>query len=193
MKGTEKIIAHIEADAKAKANAILAEAEQKCAEIKKQYEEQASELYSKKIREGVKACQDLEEGALRISRMEAKKGILAAKQDMVAKSFNLASERINSLPENDYIAFLVKLAKDAGGKGDEEIILNAKDRSSIGQKLLQALNAEGVHMSLAEETRDITGGLILRSGAVETNCSTELLVEICKGELSSKLADILFQ
>ena len=193
MKGTEKIIAHIEADAKAKANEILAEAEQKCAEIKKQYEEQASELYSKKIREGVKACQDLEEGALRISRMEAKKGILAAKQDMVAKSFNLASERINSLPENDYIAFLVKLAKDAGGKGDEEIILNAKDRSSIGQKLLQALNAEGVHMSLAEETRDITGGLILRSGAVETNCSTELLVEICKGELSSKLADILFQ
>ena len=193
MKGTEKIIAHIEADAKAKANEILAEAEQKCAEIKKQYEEQASELYSKKIREGVKACQDLEEGALRISRMEAKKGILAAKQDMVAKSFNLASERINSLPENDYIAFLVKLAKDAGGKGDEEIILNAKDRSLIGQKLLQALNAEGVHMSLAEETRDITGGLILRSGAVETNCSTELLVEICKGELSSKLADILFQ
>ena len=193
MKGTEKIIAHIEADAKAKANEILAEAEQKCAEIKKQYEEQASELYSRKIREGVKACQDLEEGALRISRMEAKKGILAAKQDMVAKSFNLASERINSLPENDYIAFLVKLAKDAGGKGDEEIILNAKDRSSIGQKLLQALNAEGVHMSLAEETRDITGGLILRSGAVETNCSTELLVEICKGELSSKLADILFQ
>ena len=70
MKGTEKIIAHIEADAKTQADAILAEAEAKCADIKAKYEEEASRLYSDRIRDGVKACQDQEDGALRISRME---------------------------------------------------------------------------------------------------------------------------
>ncbi len=193
MKGTEKIIAHIEADARAKADEITAAAEQKCAEIKKQYEEQASELYSEKIREGVKACQDREEGALRISRMEARKGILSVKQEMVSKSFDLARDKITSLPEDAYVAFLARLAKEAAGNGNEEIILNPRDRDAIGQKLLQAVNADGGQMTLSEETRDITGGLILRSGAVETNCSAELLVDICKGELSSGLANILFQ
>ena len=41
MKGTEKIIAHIEADAKAQADKIIAEAENRCAEIKTKYEEGA--------------------------------------------------------------------------------------------------------------------------------------------------------
>ena len=48
-------------------------------------------------------------------------------------------------------------------------------------------------MTLSDETRDITGGLILRRGNIEANCSVELLVELCKGELSSRLADILFK
>ena len=37
MKGTEKIIAHIQADAKAQADAILAQAEQQCASIREDY------------------------------------------------------------------------------------------------------------------------------------------------------------
>ena len=193
MKGTEKIIAHIEADAAAREKEILAAAEQKCAEIKAKFEEQASALYSDKIREGVKACQDFEDGALRISRMEARKSVLAVKQEMVSKSFELAQEKIVNLPEGQYVAFLAKLAKQASGSGDEEIILNSRDRAAIGEKLLKAVNADGKNMKLADETRDIAGGLILRSGSVETNCTVELLVDLCKGELSSQLADLLFQ
>ena len=38
MKGTEKIIAHIQADAKAQADAILAQAEQQCAGIREDFD-----------------------------------------------------------------------------------------------------------------------------------------------------------
>ena len=58
MKGTEKIIAHIQADAKAQADAILAQAEQQCAEIRQNYEIKARDAYGEKIRVGVKANQD---------------------------------------------------------------------------------------------------------------------------------------
>ena len=193
MKGTEKIIAHIQADAKAQADAVIAAAEQKCAEVKAKYEEQASRLYSDKIRDGVKACQDQEDGALRISKMEARKSMLAVKQEMVEKSFALATEKIVALPEDRYVAFLAELAKRASGSGDEELILNKRDHDAIGEKLLKAVNADGAHMTLSDETRDIAGGLILRRGSIEANCSVELLVELCKGELSSRLADILFK
>ena len=192
MKGTEKIIAHIEADADAQVRAILAEAEAKCADIRAKYEEEASRIYGDRIRDGVRACQDQEDGALRISRMEARKSVLAVKQEMVEKSFDLALEKITALPEDRYVAFLAGLAKNAAVTGEEEVILNARDRAAVGEKLIQAVNAGGAHMTLSDETRDIAGGLILRRGSIEANCSAELLVDLCKGEMASKLAEILF-
>ena len=192
MKGTEKIIAHIEADAQAQADAVLGEARQRCEAIKARFDDKAARLYSDRIREGVKACQDQEDSALRISRMEARKSVLSVKQEMVEKSFDLAVQQIVALPEEKYTAFLANLVKKAGPAGDEEIILNAADRARVGEALLKAVNADGAKMKLSEETRDIKGGLILRRGSIETNCSVELLVELCRGELSAKLADVLF-
>ena len=193
MKGTEKIIAHIEADAKAQADAILAEAEAKCADIKAKYEEEASRLYSDRICDGVKACQDQEDGALRISRMEARKSVLAVKQEMVEKSFDLALDKIVALSADRYVAFLAGLAKNAAVTGEEEVILNERDRAAVGEKLIQAINLGGAHMKLSDETRDIAGGLILRRGSIEANCSAELLVELSQSDLSAKVAEILFQ
>ncbi len=192
MKGTEKIIAHIEADAQAQADAVLGEARQRCEAIKARFDDKAARLYSDRIREGVKACQDQEDSALRISRMEARKSVLSVKQEMVEKSFDLAVQQIVTLPDEKYIAFLANLVKKAGPAGDEEIILNAADRARVGEALIKAVNADGAKMKLSDETRDIKGGLILRRGSIETNCSVELLVELCRGELSAKLADVLF-
>ena len=193
MKGTEKIIAHIEADARAQADAVINAARQKCFAIKASYEEQASRLYSDRIREGVKACQDAEDGALRISPMEARKSLLAVKQEMVEKSFSLAEQKIIELPKERYISFLASLAKRACVTGGEEVILNPRDRDAVGAQLIEAINADGAHMTLSDETRDIRGGLILRRGSIEANCSVELLVELCRGDLSSRLAEILFK
>ncbi len=193
MTGTEKIIAHIEADAAAKAESILSNASRQCDAIKANYEEKASALYSEKIRDGVQACQDSEDGALRIARMEARKAVLGVKQEMVSKSFSLAQEEILSLPTDKYVAFLAGLVKKADPTGDEELILNEKDRASVGEALLKAVNAGGGKITLSEETRDIAGGVILRRGNVEANSSVELLVDLCRTELSSKLADVLFQ
>ena len=99
MKGTEKIIAHIQADAKAQADAILAQSELQCAEIRRSYEAQAKERYGEKIRQGVKACQDNIDSVERINQMEAKKSILALKQEMVSKSFEKACAMLTALPE----------------------------------------------------------------------------------------------
>ncbi|MBQ1790643.1 MAG: V-type ATP synthase subunit E [Oscillospiraceae bacterium] len=192
MKGTEKIIAHIEADAQTQADAVLGEARQRCEAIKARFDDKAARLYSDRIREGVKACQDQEDSALRISRMEARKSVLSVKQEMVEKSFDLAVQQIVALPDEKYTAFLANLVKKAGPAGDEEIILNAADRARVGEALIKAVNADGAKMKLSDETRDIKGGLILRRGSIETNCSVELLVELCRGELSAKLADVLF-
>ena len=96
MKGTEKIIAHIKADASAQADAILAQSERQCAEIRQSYEARAKERYGEKIRQGVKTCQDNIDSVERINQMEAKKSILALKQEMESRSFDLACQMLSA-------------------------------------------------------------------------------------------------
>jgi V/A-type H+-transporting ATPase subunit E len=195
MKGTDKIIAHIRSDAQTQVDAILAQAEQQCAGIRSEYDKQAAALYAERLRAGVKETQDRVDSATRIARMEGRKGMLAAKQDMVARSFEKAQEQIVALPEEQYVAFLAKLAAKAAVTGEEEIVLNARDRQRLGEKLVKAANArlQNGRLRLSEDTGDFAGGLILRRGSIEANCTVELLVELSQGELSAKVAELLFQ
>jgi V/A-type H+-transporting ATPase subunit E len=195
MKGTDKIIAHIRSDAQTQVDAILAQAEQQCAGIRSEYDKQAAALYAERLRAGVKETQDQVDGTERIARMEGRKSILSAKQALIGESFRRALDKIVSLPEEDYVAFLAKLAARASVTGEEEILLNTRDREAIGAKLVKAANAllPNGKLSLSDETRDIAGGLILRRGSIEANCSAELLVELSQSDLSAKVAEILFQ
>ena len=194
MKGTEKIIAHIRSDAEAKAAAILAQTEQQCAVIREGYEKEAKAVYTDKIRSGVRECEDRVDSMGRIAQMEAKKSILALKQEMVAESFAKAQDKLVNLPEAEYVSLLARLAADASVSGDEEIVLNARDRAAVGDKTVAAANAKipGGRLTLADATGDFAGGLILRRGSIEVNCTAELLVELCREGMSSELANVLF-
>ncbi len=199
MKGTEKIIAHIRADAEAQAAAIIAQAEQQCAAIREDYESKAKDSYGAKIRAGVKSCEDRVDSMDRIAQMEARKGILALKQEMVSASFDKACEMIVALPQAQYIELLAKLAADAAVTGEEEIVLNARDKAAVGEAVVKAANAKlqakGVKagLSLSGKEGGFAGGLILHRGSIEVNCTVELLVELCRGEMSATLAGVLFE
>ena len=194
MKGTEKIIAHIQADAAAQADAILAQAEQQCAEIREGYERKAKDAYAEKIRAGVKANQDRLESVERLARMEGRKSVLALKQDMVSKSFDLAVDKLVDLPEEQYVALLAKLAAQASVTGDEQVVLNARDREKIGPAVVAAANARlsDGKLTLSDEVGAFRGGLLLRRGSIEANCTVELLVELCRGDMAAELAGVLF-
>ena len=184
MKGTEKIIEHIRSDAQAQADAILAQAEQQCAQIRADYDRKARELYGDKIRAGVKECEDKSESAV--------------KQEMVAACFDKAREKIAALPEEEYVDFLAKLACSSSVSGDEQIVLNAEDRARLGEKAVAEANAllkmagRKAGLTLASECGDFSGGLVLKRGNIEDNCTVELLVDLCRAEMSSKVAEVLF-
>lgn len=195
MRGTEKIIAHIRADAQAQADAVIAEAEKKYAEIARKYKAKSEELYKAKINAGVKETSDISDSRERIFQMEIKKDILALKQQMVAKVFDRAREMVLALPREDYIAFLVKLVKNASLTGDETVILNARDRAELGADFIAAANAaiEKGALTLSEECGSFAGGLVMRRGSIDVNCTVELLTDLCRSEMSSQIAEKLFE
>ena len=119
MKGTEKIIAHIRADAQSQADEILARAEEQAAQLRAEYDKQAAQVYADKVRAGTQACQDQMDSVQRIARMEAKKSLLGVKQEMVSESFAKAQALLTELPAEQYADFLAKLAAKASVTGDE--------------------------------------------------------------------------
>ena len=90
MNGIEKITGRIEADAREQASAITADAEAKCAEIRADYDKQAQDQYWARVRDGVKTCEDRVQRMGRLAEMEARKSVLALKQEMVDAAFAAA-------------------------------------------------------------------------------------------------------
>ena len=195
MKGIEKITARIASDAE-KENALIREAtEKRIAEIRAEYEKKANDAYEEHLRTGLRDAEQYASRIERTAQLETKKAALAVKQEMVSQAFKLAEEKLTSMPEQQYIEFLTRKACEAGFKGDAELVMNENDRAAVGQKVADAVNAavsEG-KVTLADDTKEMLGGFILRQGSVEVNCTVDIMLELIRGEAAAQVAGILFE
>ncbi len=195
MKGIEKITARIAADAESEISAIRGESDKVVAQIRADYDKKAQDAYAAIIREGEKENEQRASRIDRTAQLEAKRTVLAMKQELVSQAFAIAEQKIARMPEAEYVAFLVRQVKQAVSTGKEEIILNAGDKAKCGAKLVEevnkALGAKGA-LTLSAETRPMTGGFILKQGDIEVNCTVDMMLELSRGELAAQVAEVLF-
>jgi V/A-type H+-transporting ATPase subunit E len=198
MNGIEKISNRLVADAEAEIAALNAQTQEKCDEIRAVYEQKARSEYESRMAEGVKAAETRLQRLGSAAEMEAKKSILAFKQEMVAKAFNDAAEKLANLPREQYVQFLAAQAAAAAATGAEELIFNERDKAAVGADVAAAANAllakKGLpgKLTVSADTRPISGGVIVRQGNIEVNCAVETLVQLRRSELASQVAEILF-
>ena len=204
MNGIEKITGQIDADVQKEIGAALDQARAQAKEIEARYESQAQTQGEAIRRKGEQDAALRRERLVDVARLEARKTLLAAKQDLVGQAFDLALKKLLELPDQEYIALLAKLAVAASRTGREQVILSQKDRSRYGKQAVTMANdmlakkagpraAESAGMlTLAGESRPMAGGLILRDGRVETNCSFEVLIHLQRDALSAEVARALF-
>lgn len=199
MKGIEKITARIAADAEAEDSVVRKESEERIAQIRADYEKQAQEAAAAILKDGAKENEQHASRIERTAQLEAKRNILGMKQEMVSKAFELAKEKIVSMPQEEYVAFLVRQIGQAASTGHETLILNQIDRERCGAAVIAAANAaltaagKPGALTLAEETRPMSGGFILKQGDVEVNCTVDILLELVRGDLAAPVAGVLFE
>lgn len=198
MNGIEKITGRINADVDAELLNIKKASDKKVAEIRAENERLAQEHYWTLVREGVKDTEQRVSRIGRTARLEAKKNVLSMKQHLVSEAFELAKKKIAGMPDEDYINLFAKFAAEASVSGDEQVVLSRDDRSRVGKSLVEAANARLAELgkksglSLSDKTAEMSGGLILRQGDIETNCSVDTLLELSRGELAACVAEVLF-
>lgn len=192
MNGIEKITHRIETDAQAEIDAVLKKAGEEADKITASYQKKAADEAEVLRARNEKRADERKERLISAAQMEARKTQLAAKQEMLEAAYDLALEKLCSMPEADYVNVLVSLLQKASVTGKEEIILSSADREKIGKALVEKANAGGKHLKLSEETADIRGGFILRADKVEVNCAFETLVRLQRAETAGAVAKILF-
>ena len=198
MDGITKIIERIEDDSRLELADIAAENAARCAEIRAEYKELEQQQYGEALSNGAIAAAQHYERLKYVADLESKKQLLIEKQSLMDKAFAAAEQRLSELPEADYIAFIARLAAQSSQTGEEALVFSEKDRAKIGKAAVKAANkllsdsGRRAYLELSDDTRDISGGVIISGGDIEANCSLEALVSQYRNELSPRVAEILF-
>lgn len=117
MEGIEKITAKILSDAQADIDQLNAQTQEKADAIARQAQAQADKETADILARGQKAADERLERLSSAAQMEKRKLALAAKQEVLGEAFDLALDKLCSLPEEDYIALLTRLAVEASETG----------------------------------------------------------------------------
>lgn len=198
MNGIEKIMDRIAQDGEQKARTLIAQAQAEAEEITASYEAKAREQSAEILAAGGKQAEEYISRQKSVAQLEARKLLLSAKQEMLARAFEEAKRSMLELPEKDYVNLLVSLALRAITKGTEELVFSHSDRNVLGKKVViaanEALEAQGktAGLHLAEEARDFQGGLYVKDGNIETNCTFDTLIRRQKEKMSGEVAAVLF-
>lgn len=219
MTGLEKVTGKILADAEADARVILERADAECAEIAARFEAE-TEAEAERMREqNDRECQALIIRAKSSAAMAKRNAVLEARAALMDEAYAAAERQVRSMSGEQYLDLLQKMLRSALKRqleGEEEslrlygedispalyeILLNSRDRDTYGERLLTAFR-EGFgaklpaaalqKLCLSPETVRIDGGLILRCGPVETNCSLAMLMAENRRETEAKVSRILF-
>ena len=193
MNGIEKITQRIASDAQAEVDRILGDARDEAGRIAANYRAQADAEAAELAAKNEKAAVEREERLVSAAQMEARKVQLAAKQEMVEKSYIQALDKLCALPEEQYVAILADLLVKASSNGKEEAVFSPEDRERVGEAAVAKANElSGKQLRLSEETQPIRGGFILKDKNVEVNCTFETLVRLQKAETAGAVAQKLF-
>ncbi|MCK4777663.1 MAG: V-type ATP synthase subunit E, partial [Actinomycetia bacterium] len=132
------------------------------------------------------------------ANLEIKEMVLTEKRRGIDEAFRKAKEEILKLSDSEYIEFLEKLILQAV-EGDEEIVLNRKDKERISKDLVESMNEKlkskrrAGNIKISNEVRDIAGGFILKGDNVEINYSLSVIFQKIQEDEESEIAKILFE
>ena len=195
MTGLEKIVAAIREEARAEAEAMIGQAEAEAARILADATAEGDALRAEAEASAIRQAADIERAAVSAVRLQRRRRLLEAKQEMLTDTMERALKQLRALPEDAYFSLLVKMASACAEPGEGELLLGERDLSrcpkDFAQRLAQALPS-GAKLSISPEPRPIDGGFILQYGQIEQNCSFRAMLNARWEALTDMARGILF-
>ena len=222
MNGLEKITDKILAEAGAESQKILAEAEEECARIRATYAEKAQAIRLRVADEAEREGIDLVSRSKNGAATQKRNALLRVRGELVDETFDMTLMALRSQSDEKYTemltgllcaAFLEQMEAEITGRtlyGEEEamipecyeVLFNQRDRDRCGKAVIEGTQKhlaskvspeKLARLQLSSQTANIDGGLVLRCGNVESNCSLSILFAQLRESLESEVARALFE
>ena len=188
----EPVIEKILSDARAEAQKIKKEAEERQSQEQARLDEQLRQYHNETNALAQKAGAEAKSQVLSAARMVLAKERLAEKAGILDEVFAEAQRQLTNLGNDEYRKLMVKLMADAVETGDEEVVIDNNEKR-IDQSLIEQVNVQRKsNLKLAGQRKDVGGGFILTRGKIKNNCSLKVLLSRERTELEIELAKQLF-
>lgn len=219
MTGIEKVTGKILADAKTEADAILKQADETCAAVRATHEARTKAEQDRLEEQANRECEALITRAKSSAAMAKRNVMLESRAALMNEAYAAAEKEIRELPVEEYVELLVKMLKGTLNRqlkseqesmelyGEDispekyEVLLNKYDRDAYGSRLVETLKHTQVgkismsvldKVELSNQTAKIDGGLVLRCGDVEVNCSLGMMFAEVRRTTEVKVSRALF-
>lgn len=194
----EKLKHKIISDAEAEAGKITGEGEAQAKTILAEAQTQADRIAAESKARAESEAKEHIRRQLSLRELAARNALLGEKGKVIEEVFEKALEELRRRDREGGYSLTRALLLKAIESGDEEIIVSPEDRQAITPAFLESINGElrkagkRAEITLAEDTRQIRGGFVLRRGRVEINASFETLLTMLRDEVETDVAGILF-
>jgi len=221
MIGLERITDKILAEAQERADRILADAKAESERITADYAARAEQIRTTLSSEAEREGMDRVSRAKSAAATNKRNLLLQTQSELIDGVFDGALDYIRNLDSEKYTDLLIGLlcaafveqmeaesisrtlygAEEAIDPVCYEVLLNQRDRDrygnavidGAGKRLAGKVSSEKLEkLRLADRAVAIDGGLILRFGDVESNCSLALLFAQLREELEAEVGHALF-
>jgi len=198
MAGADKIRDRILEEARQQAQTNIQRAKEEAARIISAAKEEADKRKNAIIEGAEKEAVERAKRLVSAAELEGRKKKLQTKQEMIKLAFDKAVENLNSFPRESYREILSSMILNSIKTGREEVILSKDDISKLGDGFIDSINKKlrerGINggLKLSDESRNITGGFILKDGSIEINNTFEALVRMMHDELETEVVKVLF-
>lgn len=219
MTGLDKITEKIISEANDNARAIIEAARKKCITISNEYAARAEKLARSVENDAEKEAKAIISQSKSEVEAEKRNSILKAQNTLIDEAFEKARKELTELPEEKYRAVLLSFAEKAlfeiidgqeenmrlYGEGPDadtfELLLCEKDLKKHGTAVCDGLRKMTVEkygkemkkkIVLSSLPAKIDGGVIIKCGSIENNCSFSVLFSQLRSQLEGKISCFLF-
>lgn len=193
MTGIEKILAQIQADTDSTCTGIRDNAYKKCADIISDAQYHAQIIKDTAGSDAQRIKEEIIKRAHSSAKLKRQTVILEAKQRIISTSLESARKYLLDLPNVEYFNLICKMISKYSKSSEGELCFSQRDLARISAEEKKKIkNIAKNNLVISNVPVNITGGFIIKYGAVELNCSFESIFSSNHEKLSDTISHMLF-
>lgn len=193
----EEVVKKINADANAEADRIRGEAQSKADADKASLATKLADYRNETEQLAKEAGEEKISRMLANGRMELRKELLTAKQEILRQVFEDAKTQIVNSSKDEYTKLISSLLKKAVETGNETVVVGKNEKVIDNTFIKQFNRTLGTgfkgNLLIGQKKEDICGGFILCRGKIRTNVSIDVLVDQVNEDIGHEIAAELFE